>query len=106
MALVGVMTQTITKKRISEMFGVSYNTIQQQFRNGLSNPPEPLGKVGNQFIYDLDLVLQWVNDWQSRDNRKKPEIIVPKLMNLNVKWGKPREIVLKLDNLKKQSYSQ
>jgi phage terminase Nu1 subunit (DNA packaging protein) len=100
------MTNTITKKRLCELFDVSYNTLQQQFTNGLSNPPEPIGKVKNNLVYDMDLAVQWVNSWQARKEKNNRQPVIHKLMNLNVKWGKPREIVQRLDKLKKEYYSQ
>jgi hypothetical protein len=98
--------QTITKKRLCELFDISYDSLQNQFQNGLTHPPQPLGKVGNQLVYDMDLAVQWVKFWKSGQHLKKPQTNVPKLMNLNVKWGKPNAIVQKLDNLEKEFYSQ
>lgn len=100
------MNNTVTKKRLCEIFDISYNTLQHHFTNAETNPPQTLGKIGNQLVYDLDLAVQWVKFWQSRDNRKKSDVKIPKLMNLAVKWGKPRQIVQKLDKLKKEYYSQ
>jgi hypothetical protein len=98
--------QTITKKRLCELFDISYNTLQHHFQNELTNPPQPLGKVKNQLVYDLDLSVQWVKFWQAGKHLKPSKTEIPKLMNLNVKWGKPHAIVQKLDNLNKEYYSQ
>jgi hypothetical protein len=100
------MNNTITKKRLCELFDISYNTLQHHFTNELTNPPQPLGKVGNQLVYDMDLCVQWVKFWQAGKHLKPAKTEIPKLMNLNVKWGKPRENVQKLDKIRKEFYSQ
>jgi hypothetical protein len=96
------MSENITKRELCALFEISYNTIQQQFSNGLSTPPLPVGKQGkSEFLYEKEEAIKWVELFLSADFNKKSKPIKPKLMNLNVKWGKPRETIQKLDNIEK-----
>lgn len=96
----------ITRKELCQVTGVSYNELVQNFRNELTNTPVCVKRVGHEWLYERDAAIEWVNYWRSGAHKKRLQAQHPKLMNLNVKGGKPRAIVQKLDNLEKESYSQ
>jgi AraC-like DNA-binding protein len=96
----------ISRKELCQVTGVSYNELVQQFRNELTNTPVCVQREGHEWLYERDAAIEWVHYWRSGAHKKRLQEQHPKLMHLAVKWGKPREIVQKLDKLEKEFYSQ
>jgi hypothetical protein len=95
---------TITRRELCELTGLSLNTLNGRLLNYKYTQlvPERLNGRCSAYVYDRQKALEWIKEWNG-EAKKEPAI---KLMNLSVKWGKPHAIVQKLDNLEKQFYSQ
>jgi hypothetical protein len=100
------MYQTITRKQLSKLMGISYNGCVQIMRNQCNGTLEALGKEGNMLFYDKQEALKWAQEWAENRDRKQLKPEIPKLMFLNVRPKKNKVIVQKIDNMKNQYYSQ
>jgi hypothetical protein len=95
---------TITRLELCELLGITLNTLSGRLLNHHYTQliPERVNGSSSAFVYDKEKALEWIKEWNGE--AKKASTV--KLMKLNVKWGKPREIVQRLDKLKKEYYSQ
>jgi hypothetical protein len=84
------MHETITRKQLSKLMGLSYNACVQIMRNQSSGNLEPAGKEGNMLFYNKIDALKWVQEWAEDRERRLAKPQAPKLMILNVKFDKPR----------------
>ena len=100
------MHDTITRKQLSQLMGLSYNQCVQVMRNKCNGNLDPAGKEGNMIFYKKNEALKWVHDWTEERDRKQRKVEKPRLMFLNVAPQKPKKVVQKVDNPKNQYYSQ
>jgi hypothetical protein len=100
------MYDTITRKQLSQLMGISYNACVQIMRNKCNGTLEALGKEGNMLFYNKSDALKWVQEWAEERDRKQRKVEPQKLMILNVNPQKPKKVVQIMDNVKNQFYSQ
>jgi hypothetical protein len=87
------MHETITRKQLSQLMGLSYNQCVQIMRNQCSGTLEPEGKEGNMIFYKKSDALKWVQEWADDRDRKQRKVETPKLMFLNINPKKNKRTV-------------
>ena len=71
-ALVGFMRkELISRKELCAITGVSFNVLEQQFRNQVANVPHCVAKDGLNQLYERDAAIEWVLYWRSGQHKKR-----------------------------------
>jgi hypothetical protein len=93
---------TITRRELCELTGLSMNTLNGRLNNYKYTQLVPVKGTHRTFLYDRQKALEWIKEWDG-EITKEPTI---KLMILNVKPQKPKKYSQKMDKVKKPYYSQ